>query len=180
MRYLNCLWGVLRSEYGGGWVELEVNKVGSGLENERDRMENLVGGEKNTSVGTSEGLMMENVSEKVGDGGRVTVNARGTTTGVPSTSSRSGGMSGRSSVVRKGEPRSVLKRREKSWFMFKNDNHNGSQPLFVVAQDVSLVSVLQLSRVFREQDEGEIQGYPGALGIGGWDRELMTRTVCAE
>jgi hypothetical protein len=59
MRYLNCLWGVQRSEYRGGWVELEFNKVGSGLEKERDRMENLDGGEKNTSVGTSEGLMIE-------------------------------------------------------------------------------------------------------------------------
>jgi hypothetical protein len=77
-------------------------------------------------------------------------------------------MSGGSSVVRKGEPRSVLKRREKSWFMFKNDYHNDPQPLFVVAQDVSLVSVVQLSRVFREQDKGEIQGYPGALVNGGW------------
>src|SRR5262245_47250232 len=50
MRYLNCRWGVQRSEYRGCWVELGVNRAGSGLEKERERMENLVDGENDTSV----------------------------------------------------------------------------------------------------------------------------------
>jgi hypothetical protein len=58
--------------------------------------------------------MMENVStmcERVGEEGRVTVNDRGTVKKVPSTRSTSGGRSGGSEVVRKGEPRTVPRSR---------------------------------------------------------------------